>query len=67
MLVKVYNNDISKAIRVLKKKLQEDGLYKDAREKQFYEKPSDRKRREKSIAIKREKRRNRARLEEVGF
>ena len=39
--VDVYNNDVNKAIRKLKKKLQEDGLFQELREREFYTKPSE--------------------------
>ena len=39
--VDVYNNDVNKAIRKLKKKLQEDGLFQELRERQHYVKPSE--------------------------
>ena len=39
--VTVRDNNIEKALRVLKKKLQKDGLFRELRMRQFYEKPSD--------------------------
>ena len=38
--VDVRNNNVEKAIRVLKKKLQKDGLFRELRMRQHYEKPS---------------------------
>jgi small subunit ribosomal protein S21 len=38
--VKVYDNDIEKAMRILKKKIQNDGLFKRLKLKKSYEKPS---------------------------
>ena len=45
--VKVRDNNVEQAIRVLKKMLQKDGLFKRLKEKRSYEKPSDRKRRKR--------------------
>ena len=40
LAVEVYNNDVNKALRKLKKKMQDDGILQDLRERQHYEKPS---------------------------
>lgn len=45
MEVKVFGEDLNKAVKVLKRKLQLDGLYRELRNRRFYEKPSARKRR----------------------
>ncbi|MBW1994787.1 MAG: 30S ribosomal protein S21, partial [Deltaproteobacteria bacterium] len=37
--VKVMDNDLEKAMRVLKKKIQNDGLFKRLKLKKSYEKP----------------------------
>ena len=62
MRVEVRNgNDIDQALRVLKKKLQREGVFKDMRAAQAYEKPSDKKRRRKTDAIARAKKAERQR------
>ncbi len=43
--VKVYDNDLEKAMRILKKKIQNDGLFKRLKLKKSYEKPSEHRRR----------------------
>jgi len=53
--VEVYDGNVEKAIRILKKKVKESNLMLDLREKQYYEKPSDRKRYRKNLAILRNK------------
>lgn len=40
LVVVVKNNDVEKAIRILKKKVNDEGILKDLRKKEFYEKPS---------------------------
>ena len=44
--VDVYNNNVDKALRILKKKVKDSNLFLDLKKKQYYEKPS-KKRREK--------------------
>ena len=51
--VQVRNNNVEKAIRVLKKKIQKDGLMRELRQRQYYEKPSLKKQRIKKENIKR--------------
>lgn len=58
MEVQVKGNNVDRAIRQLKKKLAEDGVFKKLQEKQRYEKPSDARRRRLKAAVIREKKRN---------
>ena len=53
MEVRVYNNDIEKALRILKKKLSKDGLYTELKERRFYDKPSVKKKKKAIKAAKR--------------
>ena len=53
MEVEVRNNNVEKALRVLKKKLQKDGLFRELRIRQFYEKPSEKKLRKKKESLRR--------------
>lgn len=53
--VKVYDNDIEKAMRILKKKIQNDGLFKRLKLKKSYEKPSEFRRRKQREALRRER------------
>jgi len=39
--VNVYNNDVNKALRKLKKKMQDDGILQTLRDRQHYTKPSE--------------------------
>ncbi|UCG80504.1 MAG: 30S ribosomal protein S21 [Desulfobacterales bacterium] len=56
--VKVFHNDLERAIRVLKRKLQKDGLFRRLKAKRSYEKPSDGRRRKRRESERR-RRRNR--------
>ena len=53
--VKVKNNNIDKALRILKRKIKEDRLFVILREREFYRKPSDIKREKKAKARLRNK------------
>lgn len=57
MEVQVKNGNVDRAIRQLKRKLAEDGIFKLLASRQRYEKPSDKKRRKLKSAIIREKKR----------
>ena len=51
--VDVRNNYVEKAIRVLKKKLQKDGLFRELRMRQHYEKPSLKRQRKLKESLRR--------------
>ena len=51
--IEVRNNNAEKAIKLLKKKINAEGTLKDCRDRQFYEKPTDKRRRRKAQAIRR--------------
>ena len=51
--VDVRENNVDQALRVLKKKMQREGLLREMRAKEFYEKPSVKKARQAKEAIKR--------------
>jgi small subunit ribosomal protein S21 len=53
--VTVRKNDVVKAMRILKKKLEREGVMQELRQREHYEKPSDKKRREKKANINRSK------------
>ena len=50
--VEVRGGNVEKAMRVLKKKLQKDGLFKELRMRQYYEMPSTKKQRKKKEMIR---------------
>jgi len=51
--VKVFGDDLNKAVKVLKRKLQQDGLYRELRNRRFHEKPSIKRRRKAKDAQRR--------------
>jgi len=55
MKVNVRNNNVDKALRIFKRKCSE--VVFEYREREYYDKPADKRHRAKKAAIKREKRR----------
>ena len=53
MQVLVRDNNVDQALRVLKKKMQREGLFREMKQRKAYEKPSERKTREKAEAVRR--------------
>ena len=67
MQVLVRDNNIEQAMRVLKKKLQREGHFRELRERRAYEKPSEKKAREKAEAVRRVRKLLRKRLDREGY
>ena len=63
MTIIVRNNNVDQAMRVLKKKLQKEGVLKEIKSRQYFEKPSAKRARQKAEGIKRYKRAEKKRLE----
>ena len=53
MQVRVLDNNIERAIKVLKRKLSRAGLFKELRKRKYFEKPSDKRRRKQKEAQRR--------------
>lgn len=51
--IKVFNNNVEKALKVAKKKLAGEGLFRELKRRRFYEKPSVRKKAKKREAQRR--------------
>ena len=64
MEVTVRKNDVAKAMRILKKKLEREGVMQELRQREYYEKHSAKKRREKKANINRTKKMAKERLRE---
>jgi small subunit ribosomal protein S21 len=61
--VQVRDNNVDQALRALKKKMQREGLYREMRMRRHYEKPSEKKARERAEAIRRFRKLQRKRRE----
>ena len=53
LYVEVHNNDVGRALRKLKKMINNEGILKDLRDKEYYEKPSLKRKKAKAAARKR--------------
>ena len=53
MQVLVRENNIDQALRVLKKKMQREGVFREMKARRAYEKPSERRNRQKAEGIRR--------------
>lgn len=49
----VRDNNVDQALKVLKKKMQREGVFREMKRRKAYEKPSERKTREKAEAVRR--------------
>ncbi|MCH6576591.1 MAG: 30S ribosomal protein S21 [Proteobacteria bacterium] len=67
MQVHVKDNNIDQALRVLKKKMQREGVYREMKMRRSYEKPSERRAREKAEAVRRHRKLMRKRMEREGY
>lgn len=63
----VRDNNVDQALRVLKKKMQREGMFREMRERRAYEKPSERRVREKAQAIGRHRKAARKQLQRDGL
>ena len=63
MQVSVRENNVDQALRALKKKLQREGVFREMKLKQHFEKPSGKKVRNKAEAIRRTRKMARKKLE----
>lgn len=63
MEVSVRDNNLEQALRALKKKMQREGIFREMKQRRQYEKPSEKKSREKAAAIRRARKLERKRAE----
>jgi small subunit ribosomal protein S21 len=67
MQVFVRDNNVDQALRVLKKKMQREGIFREMKRRKAYEKPSERRNRELSEAIRRTKKQARKKAQREGL
>jgi len=51
--IRVRGNDIESALKILKRQLQKDGLFKEIKQRRFYQKPSVKEKTKRREALKR--------------
>ncbi len=67
MVVEVRNNNMDKALRILKKKLQDDGFFNELRKREYYMSKGEKRRLAKAAGKRRVQKENEKKLEELGF
>ena len=67
MKVTVRNNNVDQALRILKKKLQTEGLFNELRRREFFETRGEKKRRKRAAGKRRAIKEQKKREQESGF
>ena len=67
MQVLVRDNNVDQALKALKKKMQREGIFREMKLRGHYEKPSEKKAREKAEAIRRARKLARKRAQREGL
>ena len=67
MKVDVRDNNVDQALRALKKKLQREGVFREMKARRAYEKPSERRARQKQEAIRRSRKLARKQAQREGL
>jgi len=65
--VVVRDNNVDQALKALKKKMQREGVFREMKLRRNFEKPSEKKAREKAEAVRRARKLERKRMEREGF
>ncbi len=65
--VTVRDNNVDQALRVLKKKMQREGVFREMKNRRSFEKPSERRARETAESTRRVRKLRRKRLEREGY
>ena len=65
--VTVRDNNVDQALRALKKKMQREGVFREMKLRRNYEKPSEKKARERAEAVRRHRKLMRKRMEREGY
>jgi len=63
----VRDNNVDQALKALKKKMQREGIFREMKLRDHYEKPSERKAREKAEAVRRARKLARKKLQREGL
>jgi len=63
----VRENNVEQALRALKKKMQREGTFREMKRRKFYEKPSEKRARQKAEAVRRARKLHRKRMQRDGL
>jgi len=64
--VHVRDNNVDQALKALKKKMQREGIFREMKLRNYYEKPSEKRAREKAEAVRRARKLARKRMQREG-
>ena len=67
MLVQVRDNNVDQALKALKKKMQREGIFREMKLRNYYEKPSERRVREQAEALRRARKLARKKAQREGL
>tara|TARA_A100001035_G_C27704284_1_gene464061 strand:- start:634 stop:855 length:222 start_codon:yes stop_codon:yes gene_type:complete len=67
LCIEVRNGDVNKALRIFKKKVQEEGVLQEYKERQHYVKPSEKRRKAKAAGRKRWLKKQEKQFQERGY
>ena len=67
MQVVVRDNNVDQALKALKKKLQREGVFREMKLRNYYEKPSEKRARQKAEAIRRARKLARKKAQREGL
>ena len=67
MQIMVRDNNVDQALRALKKKMQREGIFREMKLRRSFEKPSEKRARERAEAVRRHRKMLRKRLEREGY
>jgi small subunit ribosomal protein S21 len=65
--VLVRDNNVDQALKALKKKMQREGIFREMKLRNYFEKPSEKKAREKAEAVRRARKLARKKLQREGL
>jgi small subunit ribosomal protein S21 len=65
--VTVIGNDVAQSLKILKKKMQREGIFREMKLRRCHEKNSEKKTRRKAEAVRRSRKQLRKRLDTEGF
>ncbi len=67
MLVQVRDNNVDQALKALKKKMQREGVFREMKLRNYFEKPSEKRVREKAEAVRRARKLARKKAQREGL
>ena len=67
MQIIVRDNNVDQALKVLKKKMQREGIFREMKRRSYYEKPSEKRTRERAEAVRRLRKLQRKKLQREGL